>query len=291
MKRPTSVAVLLLLVLPAIGAATDRAVRAEADRLFREGVGLLRERQYNPALTSFERTIAYRAWSSALWNAAMCHLYLGHRDMSLWFLDRYLMRDQDARASAEVQAAVTDVAGESTTIPLERRGPLADALYAATELASEGEATAADRSRQLYGSENSSPGASSRAGFASGYGTSLFQIGFEQATQGNWEASLELFERSAAYTRLRNAAYNIGASHLHLGRRDLAVHFYRLYIGSVPELERDGAVQAAIRAIEGSSPQIDDQAQRDALVAQLDRAVEHTFDPTTRADRPPSTPP
>jgi hypothetical protein len=102
----------------------------------------------------------------------------------------------------------------------------------------------------------------------------LFRSGLDQLTDSNWENSRAFFERSLAYRTLRNAAYNTATIHLSYGRRDLAVHFYRMYINNHSEVRGNAGVEAALRAIEDAPPRIGSQARRDELSDQMSHAVD-----------------
>jgi hypothetical protein len=78
------------------------------------------------ALAYAERAFAYGAYSNLYWNVASAHLMLGHRDMTLAFLDLYQQRNTQVRESAEFQQVMADIADAPPTIG----GGLADRLYA-----------------------------------------------------------------------------------------------------------------------------------------------------------------
>jgi len=274
-KRIATTALVGMLVTCTVW-ATNRAVRAEHLRLFQEG-NRLAEHQYTAALVQFERALAYRVTTNTLFNTALCHLYLGHRDMALWFVERYLVLKPAARASLEVQRAVAAIAEEDEDIAPDQRYPLDDRLSDAINAAVDGDATPAESSQQIYGTGGSSAEATARWRLANDYGTTLFRSGLDQLTDTNWEASQAFFERSLAYRSLRNAAYNVASIHLLFGRRDLAVHFYRMYINNTPQIHGDTGVEAALQAIKDSPPRVGNQARRSELNDQMDMAVQRAL--------------
>jgi tetratricopeptide (TPR) repeat protein len=120
------------------------------------------------------------------------------------------------------------------------------------------------------------------------YGTTLFDYGLDQITDGDWEQARAFFERALAYRSLRNAAYNIGIVHLAYGRRDLAVYFFRLYVNATREAREDAGVQAALRAIEDSPPRVGNQSRRNELSDQLAAAINRALGETPGGTETPS---
>jgi tetratricopeptide (TPR) repeat protein len=278
MRTKTLALAILLFLLPT-GAlfATDRAVRDESNRLYREARSLVNRGQISAALTRFERALAYRPRVDTLWNIAHAHLHLGHRDMTLWFMDRYLMWDRAGRESLEVQQVLMAISESSEPLP-RGRGPLFDdRLREAYDAVESGEATAADPSQQIFGSGTRSPEAEARWRQARDYGTMLFRSGLDQLVESNWENSQSFFERSLAYRTLRNSAYNLAAIHLDFGRRDLAVHFYRMYITNTPQIHDNAEVEAALQAITDSPPRIRSQTRRNELSDRFSEAVDRAL--------------
>ena len=89
----------------------------------------------------------------------------------------------------------------------------------------------------------------------------------------DWEGARALWERSLTYRQVRNAAYNIGEVHLGYGRRDLAFHFYGMYLDSLPAIADDPGVRSALEAIENAPSDIRTQETRDRLASRFSQAV------------------
>jgi len=267
--------------------ATDRVVRAEAERIFRGGVRFLRQEQTMKALTFFERSLAYRVSPNSLWNGSICHIMHGDRDMTLWLMERYLAIKPQIRASLEVQQAMAAIEEQGENIPWEVAEPLFVELSEAVEAAADGNATPAEPSQQIYGTGRSSPAATARSHLAHELGTRLFRHGLEELPETSWDTNLTFFERSLAYRMARNAAYNIAAIHLDQGRRDLSVHFYRIYILSTPEIQQDVVVRRALEAIEDSPPHVGNQARRDELADRMELAVQRVLGSSQTRDATP----
>jgi len=272
-KRTLAFAILVSLLLAEFVFATNRAARDESNRLYSEARRLVNQEQYSAALIRFERALAYRPRQDTYWNIAHAHLYLGHRNMTLWFMNRYLMLDQTARECLEVQQVLVAMSESGEHIPRDQRQAFNDQLVEAYDAAADGEGTPADPSQQIFGTGTRSPEAEARWRQARDYGTMLFSSGLDQLTDENWDNSKALFERSLAYRTLRNAAYNLAVIHLDYGRRDLAVHFYRMFINNTPQVHRNTEVEAALLAIADSPPRIGSQARRNELSDQMSEAV------------------
>lgn len=251
--------------------ATELAVRAEGRRLYREGVQLERGGRRDVACERFERANAYVILDDNLWNIAMCHVTFGRRDLALAGFEIYLERSPEARASLEVQNLLWELEGQ---------GPIVSGMEdwirrmtAAVEAAESHRGATVPPEQQTYGAGTDSPGASARRQVVRDYGTRLFQDSYARYNVGDWEGALALWERSLTYRSLRNAAFNIGQRHLLNGRRDLCLHFYRLYVQSMPEVQADERVDAALQAIEDAPATIRAQAVRDQLADRFDDAV------------------
>lgn len=275
---------LIVLLQPGFVGSTENAVRAEASRLFLQGIRVYRQGRYLEAMTYFERTLAYRTLKNALWNAAGCQLQDGNRDMTVWFMERYLEADPRFRACLEFQQALAAVAGEVRNIPEERRYQLAQQINRAQAAVEDGTATQAEPSQQIYGTGRSSPGSLERSLAARETAARFFRDALGEVPENALDTNLTLFERSLAYRRIRNAAYNIAAFHLEEGHRDLSAHFYRMYIYATPEVQQDDAVMRALEAVEDSPPHVGNQARRNELADQMELAVRRVLGDA----RPPS---
>jgi hypothetical protein len=271
----TVIGALLLASAASAVASTDRAVRSEGNRIFREGTRLINQDRINEGMFRMERVLAYRYRPNVLWNLMACHFTLGQRDLGLWFFERYLALEPEVQRSLRVQQAAAAIAEQDEHMTnrearFELWLTLADAIVDADN---RGIALATE-DQIVFRAGNTSADAARRARVATDHGTMLFRQGLENVRGGgDWEQALSFFERSLAYRRLRNAAYNIAAIHLGYGRRDLALFFLQQYVDSLPALQGDEGVAAAIRAIEEAPATIRDQATCDRLSGQVEAAV------------------
>jgi tetratricopeptide (TPR) repeat protein len=262
-----------------IALATDEAVGDEAQRLFREGVRIVRRDRYEDALVRFERALAYRNRPNIVWNIACCHTMVGRRDLALAFFERYVDLVPSARSSLEVQQVLSAIAAEDQIIMNPARADdLVTQLTEAVDAAADGGATAAAPEQQVFGGGLESPDATRRAEVVRWRGTDLFQQGLQAVRVGDWDAALPLFERSMTYRSLRNAGYNVATIHLDSGRRDLALYFYRLYVASLPAVEADPGVAAVLRELEESPARVGDQTRRTDLENRISSEISRAFE-------------
>jgi tetratricopeptide (TPR) repeat protein len=276
MKHRTLIcAASVVLLLPSfLHASTARAAQAEGRRLFREGVQLIEREQREAACERFERANAYIVRDNNLWNIAICHVNFGRRDLALAALEVYLQHSPRARASRDVQNLLWQFEGEPPIImDTETTREWGNRLTAAVEAADSRRGDTVPPEQQTYGAGTDSPGAPMRREVVRRHGTQLFQEGLVRARVGDWEGARALWERSLTYRQVRNAAYNIGEVHLGYGRRDLALHFYGMYLDSLPAIADDPGVRSALEAIENAPSDIRTQETRDRLASRFSQAV------------------
>ncbi|HSL17302.1 MAG TPA: hypothetical protein VLB51_05285 [Methylomirabilota bacterium] len=235
---------------------------------------LTRQDRREAACERFERANAYVVRDNNLWNIAMCHVHFGRRDLALAGFEVYLEHVPEVRASLEVQNLLWELEGQPPIIPdVEVTQEWADRMTAAASAAETRRGAAVPPEQHTYGAGTDSPGAPLRREVVRRHGTQLFQEGLVRIRVGDWEGALSLWERSLTYRRLRNAAFNIGNVHLSCGRRDLGLHFYRMYVESLPSLQHDEGVREALQAIEDAPATIRAQDVRDQLNVRFDQAV------------------
>ncbi len=80
------------------------AARLRGVELFRAGIEAVQGGDDGEALAAFERSMAYRQRRNTLYNIAVCHVLLGHRDLASTCLDAYLRGRQDESDDPRVQA-------------------------------------------------------------------------------------------------------------------------------------------------------------------------------------------
>lgn len=106
-------------VVDGAAAPDDRAVRAEAQRSFDEGVRLLRDRDWAGALRAFEASQALRPTPSVLFNIAGCQRALRRHADARRTYQRFLVigtrPDQRQQATAAVDELAASVASMTVT--------------------------------------------------------------------------------------------------------------------------------------------------------------------------------
>ncbi|HOC43476.1 MAG TPA: hypothetical protein PKJ99_10735 [Thermoanaerobaculales bacterium] len=278
---------LVLLLVAALSLAISAAASVEdtGEQLFQEGVRLANDRDYQGALEHFERAMAYTPRLNVLWNIACCHVVLGHRDLAVACLDRYMEHDLAFQESAEMQAAVADVEGEPADMPdARRRGELWDGIAAASQAVEKGEATEAPDELRLYGVGSRSVRYKTGDNGTSPEGRrgrELNEQVIELYRSGSPEEALPFAERVAAYIANTSTYHNIAVIHLSLGHRDLALDFLDLFQQRVPQLRESAEFRLLVRDIGAAPPQIDAATAR-GFVDRVDPAYDSATSPEPR---------
>ncbi|HPA81359.1 MAG TPA: hypothetical protein PLS95_11135 [Thermoanaerobaculales bacterium] len=281
-------AVVLALALTQTAHAT---MEERGEELFREGVRLANEGDYDSALEYFERTMAYTPRLNVLWNIACCHVVLGKRDLAVACLDRYMEHDLAFQRSAEMQAVVAAIAAEPPDMPdLDRRGELWNRVEAASRAVGEGRATPATVEQRRYGVGNRGVQVKTMDTSSTPEGQrALYLTGrvYELASRGHLEEALPLAERTLAYRVRPNPYYNIAGIHLMMGHRDLALAFLDRYQQLLPPLRESAEFQDLMADIADAPPAIDYRTAA-RLYDRLDPVIERAIPPTpTPSARPP----
>jgi tetratricopeptide (TPR) repeat protein len=265
------------------------------EELFREGVRIASAGDYAGALAYFERTFAYAPRLNVLWNIACCHVVLGHRNLAVACLDRYMEHDVAFQESAEMQTVVAAIEAEPPDMPdAHRRAELWRAIEAANRAVEEGRATVATADQRRYGVSGRGAALKNRGGGAGTAEREQAAILLSQALGllrgGHRREAMELNERSLLYQPRPNVFYNLGLFHLELGHRDIALAFWDRYLNLRPVERQSPEVQAAVAAIADAPSQIDESRARE-LLGRLAYAIDATIPPTpTPAARPPVRP-
>ncbi len=259
-------------------ATTSTAVNAERRRLSREGVRLVRQGQTERACEFFERANAYGFRPNAVWNVAECHAYSGRRDLAVAGYEKYIEFVPAAGASEAVQQMLWELEGEAPMMGDFAAGSgWGSRFAAAVEAAIAGEGTAITLDEQIFGTGRDSPGAPFRREALRRHGTDLFLEGLARVQRGDWDGALAFFERSLNYRQLRNAIFNIGEIWLFRGQRDLALHFFRYYVASLPALQADAGVASVLRELEDAPSRVGNEERRTEfstrISAEISRAL------------------
>jgi len=264
--------------------AAHASLEDRGEYLFREGVRLASDGNYQSALEHFERAMAYTPTLNVLWNIACCHVVLGNRNLAVACLDRYMEHDLAFQESAEMQAAVAGVEGEPADMPdVRRRGQLWDRIAAAGQAVEKGEATAAPAELRLYGVGSRSV----RVKTGEDRTTTEWQRGNELNDQAigvyrsrGPEEALPVMERVLAYSVDEVVYHNMARLHLQLGHRDFAIAFLGLFQQRLPRLLQSSAFQELMRDI-AAAPLAMDTETAHSLVLRLDPACEWALSPAT----------
>ncbi|PWB73325.1 MAG: hypothetical protein C3F15_09875 [Holophagae bacterium] len=281
------VAAVVVAVAVALGAYASMGDRGE--ELFREGVRLAGEGDYEGAVAFFERTMAYTPTVNVLWNIACCHVVLGNRDLAVSCLDRYMEHDTAFQESAEMQAVVAAIAAEPHNIPnLDRRGELWNGVEAASRAVEEGRSTPATAEQRQYGV--SGRGARAKTGDATVEGMQSLILTAdlaERAREDDLEGALAYAERALAYGSHSNLYWNLASAHLMLGHRDMTLAFLDLYQQRNPQVRESAEFQQVMADLADAPPTVG-SGLADRLYARLNSAVDRALPPRpTPSARPP----
>ncbi|PWB73324.1 MAG: hypothetical protein C3F15_09870 [Holophagae bacterium] len=278
-----NVAVVLVVAL-SLAITADASLEDRGEFLFREGVRLASDGDYQGALEHFERAMAYTPRLNVLWNIACCHVVLGNRDLAVACLDRYMEHDLAFQESAEMQAAVAGVEAEPADMPdVRRRGQLWDRIAVAGQAVEKGEATAAPAELRLYGVGSRSVSyktGGDRTSPEGQRGRELNNQALELYRDRGPEEALPTMERVLAYVANPIAYHNMAQIHLKLGHRDLALDFLDLFQQRLPRLLESDAFQGLMSDI-ADAPVVMDAATAQGFVDRLDPACEWALSPTT----------
>jgi len=278
-----NVAVVLVVAL-SLAITVDASLEDRGEYLFREGVRLASDGNYQSALEHFERAMAYTPTLNVLWNIACCHVVLGNRDLAVACLDRYMEHDVAFQESAEMQVAVAGVEGEPADMPdVRRRGELWDRIAAASQAVEKGEATAAPAELRLYGVGSRSVSYKTGADRTSPEGQRARELNdqaIELYRSRGAEEALPTMERVMAYTASYISYHNMAKLHLKLGHRDLTLAFLDLFQQRLPRLLESDAFQQLMNDI-ADAPFAMDAATAQGFSDRLDPACEWARSPTT----------
>lgn len=268
----------------ALAQAAHASLEDRGEYLFREGVRLASDGNYQAALEHFERAMAYTPTLNVLWNISCCHVALGNRDLAVICLDRYMEHDLAFQESAEMQVAVARVEEEPADIPdVRRRRQVWDRIAAASQAVEKGEATAAPAELRLYGT-----GSRSVRYKTGGDGTGpdgqrareLNNQAIELYRDRGPEEALPTMERVLAYVANHTSYHNMAQIHLKLGHRDFALAFLDLFQQRLPRLLDSDAFQELMRDI-ADAPVVMDAATAQGFVDRLDPACEWALSAAT----------
>jgi len=268
-----AVSVMLALWIAPTSAYTTE-IADHAEQLFRQGRRAFLQGRDAAAQALFERSLGYHQVRNAYWNLAASHLSQGHRDLTVWALDRYMRLNPPYIESAEMQAAVGAIADSPEPIEdIDRRGELAEQVDEAAGSVMEGRSTPVDEAERRFGT--GSPGAEAERAQTTSYDQTkeFFIRGHELFGEGEIQRAMVLFERSLAYKPARNALWNIAACHLALGHRDFALHFIDGYLNATPLARKDTGVQAVVGAIADEPPNVPNVDRRYELWDELATAT------------------
>lgn len=279
----------LIVVAGAVPLGAYASMEERGEELFRDGVRLANDGEYEAALEQFERAMAYTPTVNVLWNIACCHVVLGDRDLAVSCLDRYMEHDTAFQESAEMQEVLAAIAAEPHNIPdLDRRNELWDRVEAASRAVEQGRATPATADQRRYGV--SSRGARAKTGDATVEGMQsriLTAYLTERVGVNDLEGGLAYAERALAYSAHSNLYWNIGSAHLLLGHRDMTLAFLDLYQQRKPQVRESAEVQQVMSDIADAPPTIGGELAH-RLYARLNSAVDRALPPSpTPSARPP----
>jgi tetratricopeptide (TPR) repeat protein len=133
---------LCLFVLWATPALADRTTDQVARTHFMAGASYYEDQRWEDALREFAEAYRLSRRPALLFNVALCHRHLGHRDEELRTLKQYLDEDPGARDRLDVETRIAELTARPATTPPPTTTP--------TRIATRAEAPSFWRRPRLY---------------------------------------------------------------------------------------------------------------------------------------------